>query len=204
MKSLYFSTSGHFGSVDPLPFIDFELAHISGKLSDKPESKQVYEKFDAVICPGNSFGHMTGGFDQGVVDVFGISVQTKVREMIERDFFGMMPVGASSVIEHDGRVFVYTPTMMVPVRFTDIALPYMCMYNSLVAIHQYEKRVGREIERVLCPLFAAGTGGADPMVAYNQQKTALVEVLRGIRGGSNMCNDLFKDGTDRYLRLSRV
>lgn len=206
MKSLYFSAPYEFPSYAlDLPFLDFKVGSAIGILNDTQAAKRIYSEYDVVICPGNSFGHMTGGFDQGVVDVFGTEVEDKVRAMIEEKYFGMMPVGSSEVVMHDERAFVYTPTMMVPVSFTDIVLPYMAMYSSLLAIHRYEQGKNHQFEQALCPLFAAGTGGAHPATALSQQLTALSEFLRAINGGaSNMCEHLFRDGMTRYHRLSRA
>ncbi|MCY1297555.1 hypothetical protein D9M68_19340 [compost metagenome] len=204
MKALDFSSFARTLDLGTIPWLDFEVGQVSGKLTNSPQSKEKYSVYDLVFCPGNSFGHMTGGFDQGVVDVFGDEVEVKVRAMIEEKYFGMMPVGASEVVMHEGRGFVYTPTMMVPTKFTDIVIPYMCMYSSLLAAHRYEVSNDHQFARVLCPLFGVGTGSSDPHMALHQQLSALGAFIRGaMNKHSNMCTDLFKDGTARYLRLLR-
>jgi hypothetical protein len=184
--------------------VDDSVDFISVFLKDDDEVRESLNRFDLVFCPGNSFGHMTGGFDQGVVDVYGSEVETTIRQMIATKYFGMMPVGRAEVVVVNGRGFVYTPTMFVPTQFTDVLLPYMSMYSSLVAVHEYERKNGMVFKKALCPLYCVGTGGAVAEVALRQQRQALLEFKMALVGANNGCADLFKDGMKRYMNLAKV
>ena len=183
----------------PSPYVSFNFVD---DLLSTSTAEKIKPRYDAVFCPGNSFGHMTGGFDQGVVDVWGSQVEEAVRAMIREKYFGMMPVGASEVIVIDGRAFVYTPTMMVPTPHTSPDAPYMFMHSALHALHRREQASKTTYGRVLVPLYCAGTGSAHPLTALRQQATALVEFFDGINGDDIGCLDLFRDGTARYLKLT--
>jgi len=185
-----------------LPVNGVKVEAVIGHLTEY--TRPIFEtRYDLIFCPGNSFGHMTGGFDKGVVDVYGDAVETAVREMIAQKYFGMMPVGASEVVTVNGRGFVYTPTMMVPTPYTGMVDPYMLMFQSLHAVLRYERETGLTFQRALCPLFCAGTGGSTPKVALRQQSRALTEFHAGLGGASLGCKDLFRDATSRYMTLAR-
>jgi len=175
-------------------FVDVLLSEQSAAL--------VKPQYDAVFCPGNSFGHMTGGFDQGVVDVWGQAVEDAVVAMIDEKYFGMMPVGFSEVVVVEGRAFVYTPTMMVPNDQTPPDAPYMHMHSALHALYRHEQATKTTYGRLLVPLYCAGTGASLPYVALRQQTAALVEFFDGLNGESLGCSDLFRDGTRRYRTLT--
>lgn len=186
--------------VHGVPGLELELLHAF--LDDREVTKHALSKYDLVFCPGNSFGHMTGGFDKGVIDVWGDEVQEAILKMIADKYFGMMPVGCSEVVIVNNVGFVYTPTMFVPTRYTDVLQPYMAMYSALIAVRNAEAEV-REFHRGLCPLYCAGTGGSTADQALTQQNHAIHEYMMGVSGGFNGCHNLFKDGTNRYMKLAR-
>lgn len=159
------------------------------------------ERYDAVLTPGNSFGHMTGGFDLGVVEVFGRPVQAAVLKMIKEKYNGMMPVGSAEVVVVDGKAIVYIPTMMVPTSFTDPIAPYMAMHQGLRALALHMAETDTFFARLVCPLFCTGTGTIDPETALYQQNQALVEFQLAKHGDDIGCSDLFNDGTERYMKL---
>lgn len=166
-------------------------------------SEVVKRRYDVIFTPGNSFGHMTGGFDLGVVHVFGNRIQEAVMDMIVDRYNGMMPVGAAEVVVVDEKAVVYVPTMMVPTKFTGHVDPYMLMHQGLRALDVHVKEASATYDRVLCPLFSAGTGGCDPEIALYQQHLALSEFMKAKQGVFLGCNHLFKDGMSRYTSLLR-
>jgi hypothetical protein len=80
-------------------------------------------QFDAIITPGNSFGHMTGGFDGALVDYFGDELDQLVRQAIKSEWLGELPVGnAIRITMSDmSTCLIYAPTMRVPKNFLKIA-----------------------------------------------------------------------------------
>lgn len=171
-------------------------ANLNVQTADK-----IKERYDCVITPGNSFGHMTGGFDLGVVQVFGRGVQSAVLKMISEKYNGMMPVGSAEVVVVDGKAIVYVPTMMAPTAMTGVLDPYMLMHQALRAYARHLVEADTFYARLLCPLFCTGTGSADPDIALFQQNQALVEFQAAKHGEDLGCTDLFGDGTDRFTRL---
>ena len=202
MKTLDFVARYEYHKLDPDLLPDFPIAQVLGEINGNPPIKSIYGYYDLIFCPGNSFGHMTGGFDLGVVQCFGQEVEDKVKEMINKKYFGMMPVGASEIVFHDNRGFVYTPTMMVPTSNIDPITAYTCMYSAYLKVLEVEKEFGQEFELALCPLYGAGTGGINPKVALKQQCMALKEISKAMKSGEpNECSHLFKDGKSRYETL---
>lgn len=168
---------------------------------DVSSATTVKDRYDLIFTPGNSFGHMTGGFDLGVVEVFGREIQMKVLEMIKQKYSGMMPVGSAEVVQIDNHAVVYVPTMMVPTRNTGLIDPYMLMWQGLRAVDQFTKENGVHFRHALCPLFCAGTGGSAPDVALHQQNMAVYEHRLSRSGAHLGCTDLFSDGMIRYNSL---
>ncbi|MNB61074.1 hypothetical protein D3C87_1223990 [compost metagenome] len=168
----------------------------------KQTAEQIKSRYDVVFTPGNSFGHMTGGFDLGVVDVFGREVQAAVLKMIREKHAGLMPVGSAEVVVIDGKAIVYVPTMMVPTSTVDPVAPYMAMHQALRALALYEEENDAYFDRLLCPLFCCGTGDINPEVALFQQNEALVEFQRARHQEDLGCVHLFEDGMARYKALT--
>ncbi|MGE0709111.1 MAG: macro domain-containing protein [Planctomycetota bacterium] len=72
---------------------------------------------DALVSPANSFGDMSGGIDQAIDQHYGGEAQRRVRQAIEREFWGELPVGAALLTRYETRRFPYlitAPTMRVP------------------------------------------------------------------------------------------
>lgn len=204
MKALDFVARYEYHNLEQDLLPDFPVQQVLGEINETEASKSIYSDYDLIFCPGNSFGHMTGGFDLGVVRCFGNKVEHRVQEMINEKYYGMMPVGASEIVYHGGRGFVYTPTMMVPTNQIDPITAYNCMYSAMVAVYREEDRTGREFELALCPLYGAGTGNISPRVAVRQQLAALKEISRARElKVSNMCEYLGIDGRSRYKFLTQ-
>jgi len=54
---------------------------------------------DMMVSPANSFGFMDGGLDLAIRKQFGVQVEEGVRKTIQKDYFGELPVGCSSIVE---------------------------------------------------------------------------------------------------------
>lgn len=63
--------------------------------------------------PGNSYGVMTGGFDLGVRNYFGIDLEYRVKKYIDTKLNCKQKVGTSFIIDggKNNIEVIYTPTM---------------------------------------------------------------------------------------------
>lgn len=154
-----------------------ELTGISMGLIRKPLKDIVST---AVIAPGNSYGVMTGGFDQGLVDAFGDELQYRVYDAIERRHLGELNVGAAEVVAIEGksiRYCAYAPTMRVPMPlYSDSDAPYLATRAGLVALMRDERLARLEKISVLIPLMGVGTGGLNIQYVCNQIHLAVASV----------------------------
>lgn len=152
-------------------------------------------KYDYLITPGNSFGEMSGGFDKAVADIYGQSLEVRVRALIATDYLGEMNVGQATVFEAGSALpaLVYAPTMRVPRTLSRYS--EACYLAALAAMHAIEKseRVARrkELIRILLPLLGRGTGRLDLEVIANQTATAISRLMDPVK-----CDGLFTDGAD--------
>lgn len=138
------------------------------KISTVPLGRKT---FDAVIAPGNSIGEMSGGFDLGLVDAFGTTVQRNVTHLIDVIHEGELNVGAAILAETDSLTIpycAYAPTMRVP-RTLEIGsdIPYLATRAGLLELI---KRVcwPNNVLNVLIPLMGVGTGGLQIADVCNQ------------------------------------
>src|ERR1051326_7122093 len=53
---------------------------------------------DAVVSPANSFGDMSGGVDKRIDDYFKGAAQQAIRQRIQEQFYGELPVGMALVV----------------------------------------------------------------------------------------------------------
>lgn len=148
------------------------------RVSSKPLGQG---RFDAVIAPGNSFGEMSGGFDEGLVDAFGSTVQRHVTSLIDNDHAGELNVGAAVVVDMGSSVIpycAYAPTMRVPRQLPpDTDVPYLATRAALLALTNGRIRwQGQEIH-VLIPLMGVGTGGLSIPYVCAQIQLAVGSVL---------------------------
>lgn len=154
-----------------------ELTGISLGLIRKPLKDIVCT---AVITPGNSYGVMTDGFDQGLVDAFGNELQYRVYDMIERKHFGELNVGAADVVAIEGkgiRYCAYAPTMRVPMSlYSDTDAPYVATRAGLIALMRDERLARLEKISVLIPLMGVGTGGLNIQYVCNQIHLAVASM----------------------------
>ena len=57
------------------------------------------KEIDCLVSPANAFGHMTGGYDAALSDIFGWDYQKKVQQYIIDNFYGEQLVGTSFIID---------------------------------------------------------------------------------------------------------
>lgn len=153
---------------------------------------------DVLFTPGNSFGHMTGGFDGAVIERFGVSIQENLATEIAISWCGEIPVGSAQMIKPDpftGMRVAYAPTMRVPMELpADTDVPYVATWAALCAMHQHQIQV----EHVAMPGMGANTGGVRPKVVAHQMVTAIENYVR-----RPTIQELFKDGVRRHEKILR-
>ena len=138
--------------------------------------------FDIVIAPGNSYGIMTGGFDQGLVDLFGPQLEDRVQHLIRTKHAGELNVGAAIFVkakDHPHRYCIYAPTMRVPKSLPkDSDIPFLATRAGLLTIHK--EKLDKSIDtppKVLIPLMGVGTGGLSVKSVLMQIHLALDSVV---------------------------
>jgi O-acetyl-ADP-ribose deacetylase (regulator of RNase III) len=135
---------------------------------------------DAVVCPGNSFGDMGGGFDKAVDDFHGGRAQPAVVRAIATNCFGELPVGSSLVVEVPdatrARFLVMAPTMRVPGNSAHSIGAYLATRAALVALLQHRDS-GARIKSVAIPGMGTGVGGMAFGEAASQMRTAFASVV---------------------------
>lgn len=74
-------------------------------------------KVDALVSPANSFGFMDGGIDEFYCEYLGWEVQTKLQEIIKKQFNGELLIGQAACVPTGQVPYKYVisaPTMRVP------------------------------------------------------------------------------------------
>lgn len=137
--------------------------------------------FDAVIAPGNSFGEMSGGFDEALVNTLGNTLQQNVTRVIKDQHYGELNVGAAIVVPTERSVIpfcAYAPTMRVPKTLpptTDI--PYLATRAALLALLTSDVKWPHGELHVLIPLMGVGTGGLDIATVCSQIQIAVGSLM---------------------------
>lgn len=138
---------------------------------------------DAVVCPGNSFGDMGGGFDKVVDDLHDGRAQLAVRRAIAARCMGELAVGASLVVEVPDaarvRFLVMAPTMRVPGNHADSIGAYLATRAALVALLQHNDSGAPLIRSVAMPGMCTGVGGMPFTEAAAQMRTAFASIVEG-------------------------
>ncbi|WJJ55055.1 tail protein [Xanthomonas phage RTH11] len=153
-------------------------------------------RYDAIITPGNGHGHMTGGFDGALIDVFGQELDERVRADIESNWLGELPVGNARMY-HLGRDeaswMVYSPTMRVPkILEANSEAPYISTLAAFQRINRYnlnKPKLSPHITDILLPMMAGGTARLDPRTVVRQMQLALMRAV-----APQPVRDIFDDG----------
>ena len=127
---------------------------------------------DAIVSPANSFGYMDGGIDRAYRNFFGLTIERRLKEIIERDFEGELPVGqALSIPTGHGRIkrMIAAPTMRTPqnIRGTDNVRQAMAAALETAAALR-----SPPVERLGCPSMGTGVGRMDAFDAAEQMLEA--------------------------------
>ena len=109
---------------------------------------------DGIVTPGNSYGIMTGGFDLGVRNYFGLDLENRVKNYIDTKLNFKQKVGTSFIIDGGRKNIkvIYTPTMEEPSKIKDLNIIYISTLSSL--------RLAKEnnLNSLVLPAFGGATG----------------------------------------------
>lgn len=135
-------------------FQDVENVEI---VTDTVENYLSKNMVDGIVTAGNSYGVMTGGFDLGVRNYFGLDLEKIVQDYIDTKLNFKQKVGTSFIIDggKNNIKVIYTPTMEEPSEIEDLNIIYESTISSLKLAKQYE------LVTVILPAFGGATGKAN-------------------------------------------
>jgi O-acetyl-ADP-ribose deacetylase (regulator of RNase III) len=143
------------------------------------------ESFDAIAAPGNSFGHMTGGFDGALAAQYPF-LDKRVRDYIQAVFCGECNVGQAFEVSADrfGPSIIYAPTMRIPKKLPDNSeAPYLATFAIMQVVRrinlgaQGETMPPEGINTLLLPVMGMGTGLLPITKVARQMQMAIVRAL---------------------------
>lgn len=138
--------------------------------------KDLDEKF-AIVCAGNSFGIMDGGIDLDMANHHNPNnetpppLQQKIQKEIIEQHGGELLVGNVVTAKHDGRWFIYAPTMQVPQNIMNTAN----VYNACRTATRTALKI-KGVRALVVPMMGCGSGG----LPYD---FAMRQIIYGIHDG---------------------
>lgn len=135
---------------------------------------------DAIVSPANSFGFMDGGIDAVYTYQFGAGLQQRLREVIDRDFDGELPVGCAAIVptmHADIPWCISAPTMRVPRDVSDTVNAYLAFRAALRAVVEHNATHAKPITSVLCPGLGTVVGQMPVARCARQMRVAWDRVL---------------------------
>ncbi len=134
---------------------------------------------DAIVSPANCFGFMDGGIDRVYCNQFGWHIQDQLRERIQREWDGELPIGLALVMEtgaSDIPFLVVAPTLRAPVSVANTLNAYLSFRAVLRAVRRHNQTDSRTIKGVTCPGMGTGTGEMSPEICAKQMRAAWDEI----------------------------
>lgn len=163
---LYYAWNKYFSLVNNFEIIDGDILQESG---------------DAIVSPANSFGYMDGGLDLKYSQHFGWELESKVRNRLEAEFFGEIPVGNAIIIPTSNENVPYlisAPTMRVPSDVSHTVNAYLAFKAVLQSVIAFNKKNIKTIESILCPGLGTGEGKMPPDTCARQMYRAYEVCLK--------------------------
>lgn len=136
------------------------------------------ERLDAGVSPANSYGYMDGGIDKAYRGRFGLAIERRVREAIERRG-GELAVGEALIVPTgDGWIprLVVAPTMRTPRPLAGAEPVYLATRAALTCAREATDPV---IERLGIPGMGTGVGRLDPFASAAAIRRAVDELGLG-------------------------
>ena len=122
--------------------------------NDTVENYLSENSVNGIVTPGNSYGIMTGGFDLGVRNFFGVQLENRVKNYIDTNLNFKQRVGTSFIIEGRRKNIkvIYTPTMEEPSEIKDLNVIYVSTLSSLKLAKE------NNLNSLVLPAFGGATG----------------------------------------------
>lgn len=141
---------------------------------------------DALVCPGNSFGLMDGGFDEKAYGHYQggeIDIQFRVRKKIKENWpswkgwDAMLPVGNAEVVEAEKKTIpyvIYAPTMQSarPICEEGNTNVYRAMKAVIYAAQKHNSVSPDKIKHIVVPGLGTGVGILPPDRSAKQIRNA--------------------------------
>lgn len=137
---------------------------------------------DLMVSPANSFGFMDGGLDLAIRNRLGVHVEEKVKQAIQTQFFGELPIGSSLIIDTmntDWPKLGVAPTMRVPMNINGTLNVYYAFRSIFSEIIKFNRTSIFPINSVVCPGMGTGIGGLSERTAAQQMAFAYNQLLEG-------------------------
>jgi O-acetyl-ADP-ribose deacetylase (regulator of RNase III) len=130
---------------------------------------------DAIVSPANSFGIMDGGLDGKIRDYFGIEIENKIRDKINSEFFGELPVGNAITTLTGNKIYKYlitSPTMRVPENVMNSFNAFLSMRAILINC-----MLNSDIRTVSIPGLCALSGSMPFIIVARQMRVAYDKII---------------------------
>ncbi|AEH03694.1 hypothetical protein AVT69_gp269 [Pseudomonas phage PhiPA3] len=164
--------------------------------------KEIMDAQDFIVTAGNSYGHMTGGLDGALADIYPDLIK-RVPSTIALKCHGELNVGDGVLVHrhiqepiyekivYKDQYLVYVPTMRTPRRLAKGSdVPYLATHKALSLIRQGLIQ-HPTFRNVFMTLMGTGTGNIPVKVAVEQFLLALRKATRIVN-----VKKLFDDGKD--------
>lgn len=164
---LFYAWKKYFNDVDGIEVIDGDI---------------LKQKADAIVSPANSFGYMDGGLDLKYSKHFGWDLESKVRNVLENEYYGELPVGNAIVVStqrEDIKFLISAPTMRVPSNVSDTVNAYLAFKAIIQSCLLHNKTHTQKIDTILCPGLGTGEGKLPAEKCAKQMYMAYQTVLGG-------------------------
>ena len=118
-------------------------------------------KADAIVSPANSFGFMDGGIDLAYSLRFGWSLQDRLRNLLQLEHDGELPVGQAVIVPTDHADIpwlISAPTMRIPMDVSTSVNAYLAFRAAIRAVRDHNRTAAKPIDTILCPGLATGVG----------------------------------------------
>jgi O-acetyl-ADP-ribose deacetylase (regulator of RNase III) len=131
---------------------------------------------DAVVSPANGFGYLDGGIDLAYRNFFGLGLQRRLQDVIEKKWNGELPIGEAQLLSTGHpRIsqIIFAPTMRMPSIIDDVSVVYQATTAALVCAMSAQT----PITKLGFPGMGTGIGRVDPFDCCEQMKRAIRELM---------------------------
>ncbi len=146
-------------------------------------------KVDALVSPSNSFGFLDGGIDYVYTKKFGVQLEFRLREHIEKECYGELPVGQAVIIStgnEDYPSLISAPTMRVPGSVKNTVNAYLAFRAVLILVKN-----NKNINSILCPGLGTAIGEIKPFACAKQMYEAYKAIWEENPLEPNDCADIW-------------